>query len=185
MSFSAELRNTLFGASKTAADVLAQEYGKYFGLNTGVFRGGCLTGASHSGVELHGFLSYLVHVAVAGKPYTVFGYKGKQVRDNIHSADLIAAFDAFYQAPRIGEVYNIGGGRESNCSIREAIALCQETTGRPLRYKYTDTNRVGDHIWYVSDLSKFKSHYPSWGITRTVPEILNEIYEANAQRWAA
>ncbi len=177
-------KHSLFGASKVAADVLVQEYGRYFGMKTVAFRGGCLTGPSHSGTQLHGFLAYLMKCAATGTPYTVFGYKGKQVRDNIHSADLIAAFAAFYAQPRSGEVYNIGGGRESNCSMLEAIALCEEITGRKLKYSYSDDARSGDHIWYVSDLTKFKSHYPQWGITYDVPRILTEMHELNQERWA-
>jgi CDP-paratose 2-epimerase len=176
--------HSLFGASKLAADVLVQEYGRYFGMKTGVFRGGCLTGPNHSGTQLHGFLAYLVKCAATGRPYTVFGYGGKQVRDNIHSADLIAAFDRFFRAPRPGEVYNIGGGRFSNCSMLEAIRLCEELTGRPLDWTYTDANRTGDHIWYVSDVSKFAAHYPGWHLTYDVPRICREILEANAGRWA-
>ncbi len=177
-------KHSLFGASKVAADVLVQEYGRYFGMKTASFRGGCLTGPAHSGTQLHGFLAYLMKCAATGDPYTVFGYKGKQVRDNIHSADLIAAFDAFFRAPRSGgEVYNIGGGRRSNCSMQEAITLCQEIAGRELKHTYSDEHRSGDHIWYVSDLSKFKAHYPKWDITRSVPEILEEIYAHNAERW--
>lgn len=175
--------HSLFGASKVAADVLVQEYGRYFGLKTGVFRGGCLTGPNHSGTQLHGFLAYLVKCAATGRPYTVFGYHGKQVRDNIHSADLIRAFDRFFRAPRAGEVYNIGGGRFSNCSMLEAIRICEELTGRPLARTYTDTNRTGDHIWYISDVSKFAAHYPGWELTYDVPRICNEILEANADRW--
>ncbi len=175
--------HSLFGASKVAADVLVQEYGRYFGLKTGVFRGGCLTGPNHSGTQLHGFLAYLVKCAATGRPYTVFGYKGKQVRDNIHSADLIAAFDQFFRAPRAGEVYNIGGSRFSNCSMLEAIALSEEAAGRPLDWTYSDTSRTGDHIWYVSDVSKFAAHYPGWRLTYDVPAICREIFEANAERW--
>ena len=178
-------KHSLFGASKVAADVLVQEYGRYFGMKTACFRGGCLTGPSHSGTQLHGFLAYLMKCAATGHPYTIFGYKGKQVRDNIHSADLIAAFNAFFEAPRVAEVYNIGGGRASHCSMLEAIDLCQTITERPFRHSYSDQHRSGDHIWYVSDLSKFQAHYPAWTITRAVPEILQEIYEANVERWAA
>ncbi|TDE86162.1 NAD-dependent epimerase/dehydratase family protein [Deinococcus sp. S9] len=176
-------KHSLFGASKVAADVLVQEYGRYFDMPTVCFRGGCLTGPSHSGTQLHGFLAYLMKCTMSGKPYTVFGYKGKQVRDNIHSADLIAAFHAFYRNPRAGEVYNIGGGLESNCSMLEAIALCQEIAGRELHYSYVDDNRSGDHIWYISDLRKFKSHYPDWAITYDVPRILQEMYAVNQERW--
>lgn len=176
-------KHSLFGASKVAADVLVQEYGRYFGMKTVSFRGGCLTGPSHSGTKLHGFLAYLMKCTATGTPYTIFGYKGKQVRDNIHSSDLIAAFYQFYQNPSSGEVYNIGGGRESNCSMLEAVELCQEIAGRELSYSYTEENRSGDHIWYISDLSKFKQKYPNWSITYDVPRILNEIYEQNIERW--
>jgi CDP-paratose 2-epimerase len=176
-------KHSLFGASKVAADVLVQEYGRYFGMKTVCFRGGCLTGPSHSGTQLHGFLAYLMKCTMTGQPYTVFGYKGKQVRDNIHSADLIAAFHEFAQRPRSGEVYNIGGGLESNCSMIEAIALCEEITGRPLSHSYADDNRSGDHIWYVSDLGKFKADYPGWGVTYDVPRILQEMHALNQDRW--
>lgn len=177
-------KHSLFGASKVAADVLVQEYGRYFGMRTACFRGGCLTGPNHSGTQLHGFLAYLMKCVMTGTPYTVFGYQGKQVRDNIHSADLIAAFYEFYQRPRSAEVYNIGGGRESNCSMLEAIAECEAIAGRPLDYRYAEDNRSGDHIWYVSDLAKFRSHYPAWGVTYDVPRILREMYEVNQERWA-
>ena len=177
-------KHSLFGASKVAADVLVQEYGRYFGMKTGSFRGGCLTGPNHSGTQLHGFLAYLMKCAMTGTPYTVFGYKGKQVRDNIHSSDLISAFYEFYKAPGVGEVYNIGGGRESNCSMLEAIELCQEITGKEFNSTYTENNRSGDHIWYISDLSKFKQKYPDWSIAYNVPRILNEIYEKNVERWS-
>jgi CDP-paratose 2-epimerase len=176
-------KHSLFGASKVAADVLVQEYGRYFGMKTGSFRGGCLTGPSHSGTQLHGFLAYLMKCTVTETPYKVFGYKGKQVRDNIHSADLISAFYEFYKNPGSGEVYNVGGGRESNCSMLEAIELCQEITGKELNYSYTEENRSGDHIWYISDLSKFKKEYQNWSITYDVPRILREIYEKNVERW--
>jgi CDP-paratose 2-epimerase len=178
-------KHSLFGASKVAADVLVQEYGRYFGMNTASFRGGCLTGPNHSGTQLHGFLAYLMKCTMTGTPYTVFGYGGKQVRDNIHSSDLIAAFYAFYQQPRSGAVYNIGGGRGSNCSMMEAIELCQTITGNKLRTSYQDENRSGDHIWYVSDLSRFKADYPQWDITYDVPRILQEMFEVNERRWAA
>jgi CDP-paratose 2-epimerase len=176
-------KHSLFGASKVAADVLVQEYGRYFGMKTVSFRGGCLTGPSHSGTQLHGFLAYLMKCTVIGKPYTVFGYKGKQVRDNIHCADLIAAFHEFYKDPGCAEIYNIGGGRESNCSMLEAIDRCQEIAGRELPYTYSEDNRSGDHIWYVSDLTKFKQRYPGWGITYDVPRILQESYDKNFERW--
>lgn len=178
-------KHSLFGASKVAADILVQEYGRYFGMKTVAFRGGCLTGPNHSGTALHGFLAYLMKCAATGTPYTVFGYRGKQVRDNIHSSDLIAAFHQVFLSPVSGEVYNIGGGRDSNCSMLEAIDLCQNITGRKLDYKYTDDNRSGDHIWYISDLRKFKARYPAWSIRYDVPRILKEIYEANRERWSA
>ena len=175
--------HSLFGASKVAADTLVQEYGRYFGMRTACFRGGCLTGQNHSGAQLHGFLAYLMKCAMTGTPYTVFGYKGKQVRDNIHSADLIRAFYAFFQAPRVAEVYNIGGGRASNCSMIEAIQLCQEITGRDLTWRYEEQNRVGDHIWWISDNSKFSAHYPEWQLDYDVPRILREMHAANRERW--
>jgi len=180
-----ECKHSLFGASKVAADVLVQEYGRYFDMKTACFRGGCLTGPSHSGTELHGFLSYLMKCGMTGKEYSIFGYKGKQVRDNIHSADLIRAFDAFFKAPRSAQVYNIGGGRHSNCSILEAIDLTQEITGREFQYSYKDDNRIGDHIWYVSDLSRFQEQYPEWKLEYNVEGILREIYEANRDRFTA
>jgi CDP-paratose 2-epimerase len=175
--------HSLFGASKVAADVLVQEYGRYFGMKTACFRGGCLTGPNHSGAMLHGFLAYLARCAVTGREYTVLGYKAKQVRDNIHSADLLAAFNAFFEAPRSGEVYNIGGGRASHCSMLEAISICERLTGKPMRWTYDEQNRIGDHIWYVSDLGRFQSHYPGWRITYDVDEILTEIVEENRERW--
>jgi CDP-paratose 2-epimerase len=177
--------HSLFGASKVAADVLVQEYGRYFGMKTGVFRGGCLTGPNHSGTQLHGFLAYLMKCAATGTPYKVFGYKGKQVRDNIHSADLIAAFHEFFQAPRSGEVYNMGGGRFSNCSMLEAIQMCEEITGREMQWSYEEQNRMGDHIWYVSDVGKFQSHYPKWQLRYDVRAILQEIYDAGRERWSS
>jgi CDP-paratose 2-epimerase len=176
-------KHSLFGASKIAADILVQEYGRYFGMQTAVFRGGCLTGPGHSGTELHGFLSYLMKCTMTGAPYKVYGYKGKQVRDNIHSTDLVSAFYHFYQAPRVAEVYNIGGGRFSNCSMLEAIQLCQTITGKKLSWNYIETNRIGDHIWWISDIRKFKAHYPEWRLTYTVQDILEEISTQNAGRW--
>ena len=173
-----QTKHSLFGASKLAADVLVQEYGRYFGMNTVCFRGGCLTGPGHSGTQLHGFLSYLVKCAVTGAPYTVFGYKGKQVRDNIHSCDLVNMFWHYCRAPRPGEVYNAGGGRHSNCSMQEAIAGCERLIGKKMNVTYSDTNRVGDHIWYISDTRKFQSHYPGWSYTYDLERILEEIYEA-------
>ncbi|MDB5104003.1 MAG: NAD-dependent epimerase/dehydratase [Fibrobacteres bacterium] len=179
-----QCKHSLFGASKVAADVLVQEYGRYFGMKTAVFRGGCLTGPNHSGTALHGFLAYLMKCAATGNAYTIFGYKGKQVRDNIHSSDLISAFDAVFRDPVSAEVYNMGGGRESNCSMIEAIDLCEKITGRKMNYTYSEDNRSGDHIWYISDLRKFKQRYPAWGIRYDVPRILQEIYEFNRERWS-
>lgn len=175
--------HSLFGASKVSSDVVVQEYGRYFGMRTACFRGGCLTGPNHSGAQLHGFLSYLMKCTLTGTPYTVFGYKGKQVRDNIHSADLIDAFAAFYRAPRSGAVYNMGGGRFSNCSMLEAIKISQEITGRELDWTYKEDNRIGDHIWWISDLSRFQEHYPDWKLNYDVPAILKEIAEAGRERW--
>ncbi|HEY9298347.1 MAG TPA: NAD-dependent epimerase/dehydratase family protein [Phormidium sp.] len=175
--------HSLFGASKTAGDVVAQEYGRYFGMNVGIFRGGCLTGPSHSGVELHGFLSYLVKVAVTGGTYKVFGYKGKQVRDNIHSYDVIQAFEAFRANPKPGEVYNLGGGRENSVSILEAFDLVNEITGRKIDWVYVDQNRIGDHICYISDLRKLKTHFPEWKITRSLPNILEEMVQVEKARY--
>jgi CDP-paratose 2-epimerase len=175
--------HSVFGASKVAADVMVQEYGRYFGLATGVFRGGCLTGPNHSGTQLHGFLAYLMKCTVTRTPYTVFGYRGKQVRDNIHSADLIRAFEQFFLAPRPGEVYNMGGGRFSNCSMLEAIRCCEEIAGVPLRWSYSEANRIGDHIWWISDVSKFSSHYPQWRLTYDVPRICRAIHDANVESW--
>jgi CDP-paratose 2-epimerase len=176
--------HSLFGASKVAADVLVQEYGRYFGIKTTCFRGGCLTGPNHSGTMLHGFLAYLMKCAVTGTPYTIYGYKGKQVRDNIHAADLVRAFDSVFRDPRPGEVYNIGGGRHSNCSMQEAISLCEQISKNQFNCKYVEDNRRGDHIWWVSDLRRFQSHYPEWKITFDVPRILNEIYQLNVERWS-
>jgi len=175
--------HSVFGASKVAADVMVQEYGRYFGMRTACFRGGCLTGPTHSGTKLHGFLAYLMKCCVTQTPYEVFGYGGKQVRDNIHSYDLIQAFDAFFEAPRSGEIYNIGGGRFSNCSMVEAIEMCEQITDTTLNWSYQDCNRMGDHIWWISDLSKFRSHYPKWKQTYDVAAILRESYELNANRW--
>ncbi len=177
-------KHSLFGASKVAADVLVQEYGRYFNMKTACFRGGCLTGPSHSGTQLHGFLSYLMKCTMLGEPYQVFGYKGKQVRDNIHSYDLVNAFYHFYQQPRVGEVYNIGGSRFSNCSMLEAIQHCQTITDKKLNWNYTETNRMGDHIWWISDVEKFKNHYPNWELTYTITDILKEIFTENVSRWS-
>lgn len=167
--------HSVFGASKVAADIMVQEYGRYFGLKTGVFRGGCLTGPNHSGAQLHGFLSYLVKCIVTGAPYTIFGHKGKQVRDNIHARDLVAMFWHFHQNPRPGEVYNAGGGRQANVSMLEAIAKVEKITGKKANVVYSDTPRVGDHIWYVSDLGKFKDHYPAWDITYDIDATLADL----------
>jgi CDP-paratose 2-epimerase len=176
--------HSLFGASKVAADILVQEYGKYFGMKTACFRAGCLTGPCHSGTQLHGFLSYLMKCAVTGHPYTVFGYKGKQVRDNIHSFDLVNAIFNFFENPRIGEVYNIGGSRYSNCSLKEAISMCEEISGKPMKVDYTDGYRNGDHIWWISSISKFQNHYPEWHVTYSVKDILRDIYQENIARWS-
>lgn len=175
-------KHSVFGASKVAADIMAQEYGRYFNMNVGVFRGGCLTGPNHSGAQLHGFLAYLMKCVIAGKPYTIFGYQGKQVRDNIHSSDLINMFWHFYQDPKQGEVYNAGGGRYSNCSMLEAISLCEEIAGKKLSYTYSDANRSGDHIWWISDVSKFKKHFPSWTWKYNLKDTLVEMYSAMSSR---
>jgi CDP-paratose 2-epimerase len=175
-------KHSIFGVSKAAADIMAQEYGRYFGLKTGIFRGGCLTGPAHSSVELHGFLAYVVFCALTGKPYTIFGYKGKQVRDNIHSRDLVSAFWHFFQKPRCGEVYNMGGSRHSNCSVLEAIALTEQLSGKKLKFTISDTSRSGDHIWYISDVRKFQSHYPGWRYEYDMPRITREIVEAATER---
>lgn len=176
--------HSLFGASKVAADVMVQEYGRYFGMKTACFRGGCLTGPNHSGAQLHGFLAYLVKCVVTGQPYTVFGYNGKQVRDNIHAYDLVNAFWHFFQAPRSGEVYNIGGSRHSNCSMLEAIAVAERLTGRTLNRTYSETNRVGDHIWWISDVRRFRSHYPDWSYAYDMERIIAEIVQAMTDRVA-
>lgn len=178
-------KHSLFGVSKLAADVLVQEYGRYFDMKTAAFRGGCLTGPDHSGTQLHGFLSYLMKCTMTGTPYTVFGYKGKQVRDNIHSADLIAACDAFYGAPRNGEVYNLGGSRFSNCSMLEAMSLCEQIAGKKLTWTYSDEHRSGDHIWWISDVRKFGAHYPDWRLTYDIRAILEDIYQSNLSRWGS
>lgn len=175
-------KHSLFGASKAAADILVQEYGRYFDMNTACFRGGCLTGPNHSGAQLHGFLAYLMKCAVTGDTYTVFGYKGKQVRDNIHSYDLVNMFWHFYQKPRSGEVYNAGGGRHSNCSMLEAIEACEKITGKKMIWSYSETNRIGDHIWWISDVSKFKRQYPAWDFTYTMTDILEQIYVQMRER---
>jgi CDP-paratose 2-epimerase len=176
-------RHSLFGVSKAAADLLVQEYGRCYGMSTACFRGGCLTGPSHSGTQLHGFLSYLMKCTMTGVPYKVFGHKGKQVRDNIHSYDLVNAVWQFYLNPRVAEVYNIGGSRFSNCSVLEAIDLCQQITGRELAWTYCDESRGGDHIWWISDVRKFSSHYPAWQLTYGIRRILSDIYEARMPNW--
>jgi CDP-paratose 2-epimerase len=174
--------HSLFGASKVAADVLAQEYGRYFGLKTACFRGGCLTGPGHSGAPLHGFLAYLVKCAVTGQPYTVLGYKGKQVRDNIHSYDLVNAFWHFFRNPRPGEVYNMGGSRHSNCSMLEAIGISERLTGKPMNWSYSETNRTGDHIWWISDVRRFQAHYPDWSFRYDIEAIMAEIVDGLTRR---
>jgi CDP-paratose 2-epimerase len=182
MSIDASM-HSLFGVSKAAADLLVQEYGRYFEIPTVCFRGGCLTGPNHAGAELHGFLAYLMRCVVTGQPYTVFGYDGKQVRDNIHSADLVAAFDEFRRAPRAAAVYNIGGGRFSNCSMLEAIDACERIAGRELEWELSERARLGDHRWWISDLRPFEADYPDWRLDYDVETILREIYERNVDHW--
>lgn len=177
-----QTKHSVFGASKLAADVMVQEYGKYFGLKTGVFRGGCLTGPNHSGAQLHGFLAYLMKCAISKKHYTIFGYQGKQVRDNIHSYDLINMFWHFYQQPHPGEVYNAGGGRFANCSMIEAIELCEKLSSNKMNYSYSETNRIGDHIWYISDVSKFIAHYPGWYWSYNLETTLVEMHAKLMER---
>jgi CDP-paratose 2-epimerase len=167
--------HSVFGASKLSADVMVQEYGKYFDIKSACFRGGCLTGPGHSGAKLHGFLSYLVKCGISGHPYEVLGYKGKQVRDNIHSFDFVNAMFHFYQNPRCGEVYNMGGSRHSNCSILEAIEICEKLTGKSMNWSYNETNRIGDHIWWISDVRKFQGHFPDWNFKYDIEDILEEI----------
>ncbi len=169
--------HSLFGASKVAADILVQEYGRYFGMKTACLRAGCLTGPYHSGVELHGFLSYLIKVNLEGGVYRIFGYKGKQVRDNIHAYDVARAVEEIFKHPRCGEVYNIGGGRANSCSILEAFERVESLSGKPMRYEYIDKHRVGDHICYISNMGKFKSHYPDWEMTKSLDDILQEMVE--------
>jgi CDP-paratose 2-epimerase len=175
--------HSLFGVSKASADLLVQEYGRYFDLPTVCFRGGCLTGPNHAGTQLHGFLSYLMRCTITGEPYTVFGYSGKQVRDNIHSADLVAAFETFHRNPRAAAVYNIGGGRASNCSMLEAIGLCEHIAGKLLNWTLVDRNRIGDHRWWISDLEPFRRDYPDWSITYDVEAVLREIHDSNLDLW--
>lgn len=175
--------HSLFGVSKAAADLMVQEYGRYFDMPTVCFRGGCLTGPSHAGAKLHGFLSYLMRCTVTGDPYTIFGYGGKQVRDNIHSKDVVDAFARFHAAPTAAAVYNLGGGRESNCSMLEAIEMCQRIVGRDLDYTLSDVARMGDHQWWISDVSDFAAHYPGWSVTTGVEDVLREIYAVNVEQW--
>ena len=174
--------HSLFGASKTAADLLTQEYGRTYGMATVCFRGGCLTGPSHSGVELHGFVSHLVKMAVSGSRYTVFGYKGKQVRDQLHSFDVVRAFEEFIAAPRPGAVYNLGGGRDNSISVLEAFDRVSQLTGTPAKHAYDPENRLGDHICYISDLGRFKADYPGWKVTRSLDDIFEEIVEAETEK---
>jgi CDP-paratose 2-epimerase len=175
--------HSLLGVSKAAADLLVQEYGRYFEVPTVCFRAGCVTGPRHSGTRWHGFLSYLMRATVTGEPYTVYGHRGKQVRDNLHSADLVRAFEAFHASPRAGAVYNVGGGRFSNCSMLEAIELCQEIAGRPLDWSLAEHARIGDHRWWISDLKEFQTDYPEWAPTIGVRDILREIHDENADEW--
>jgi CDP-paratose 2-epimerase len=175
--------HSIFGVSKVAADVAVQEYGRYFGMRTASFRGGTLTGPAHSAAELHGFLAYLMRCVMEGRTYNLFGYKGKMVRDAIHSHDVLTAFEAFFRNPRSGEVYNLGGGRFSNTSHLEAFAIAEKIAGKEAKVNYVEQARMGDHQWYVSDMAKFQAHYPDWQMTYNVPAILNEIYEANADKW--
>jgi len=178
-------KHSLFGASKVAADVMVQEYGRYFSMPTCCLRGGCLTGPNHSGVELHGFLSYLIKCNVQEREYKVYGYKGKQVRDNIHSEDVARFMFEFSKAPRVAEVYNLGGGKENSCSILEAFGMAEQITGQPMKWQYVEQNRSGDHICYYSDLRKMKAHYPAWGITRSLPSTFEEIAASHLARAAA
>jgi CDP-paratose 2-epimerase len=177
--------HSLFGASKAAADLLVQEYGRYFEMPTVCFRGGCLTGPNHAGARLHGFLSYLMRCTITGDPYMVYGYKGLQVRDNIHSADLVASFEAFHRAPRAAAVYNMGGGRYSNCSMLEAIELCEEIAGRELDWTLSDEARMGDHRWWISDLDEFRRDYPDWEPRYDLRATLTQIHDQNVERWQA
>lgn len=177
--------HSLFGVSKAAADLLVQEYGRYFQMPTVCFRGGCLTGPNHAGAQLHGFLAYLMRCTVTGEPYTVFGYDGKQVRDNIHCADVVRAFEAFHRAPRAAAVYNLGGGRDSNCSMLEAIEACERIAGRELAWTVSPENRIGDHRWWISDLEPFHRDHPAWHLDYDIEGILRDIYERNCEHWLA
>ena len=176
--------HSLFGVSKTSADLLVQEYGRYFGIKTACFRGGCLTGSAHSGTELHGFLSYIMICAMQKKPYTIFGYKGKQVRDNIHSVDLVTALYHFYKNPGVSRIYNIGGGRHSNCSLLEVLGMCEEISGNKISCNYEDNHRIGDHIWWISDVSRFRADFPDWDFQYDIRRIIGEIYEGLRKRFA-
>ena len=176
--------HSLFGVSKLAADLLVQEYGRYFDMPTVCFRGGCLTGPQHAGAQLHGFLAYLMKCTVTGTPYTIFGYDGKQVRDNIHAHDVVRAFAAFHARPRPAAVYNLGGGRESNISMLEAIAACERIAGRELEWTLSDQARIGDHRWWISDLGAFQADFPEWRLTYGIDDVLNDIYERNVERWS-
>jgi CDP-paratose 2-epimerase len=175
--------HSVFGASKVAADVMVQEYGRYFDMKTVCFRGGTLTGPAHSATELHGFLAYIMRCAMERRPYKIYGYQGKQVRDAIHSSDVIAAFEAFFRAPRSAEVYNLGGGRHANASVLEAIALAEKISGNELAHSYADDNRIGDHIWWIGSNERFAAHYPGWELTYDVLAIMQEIHEANVDTW--
>jgi CDP-paratose 2-epimerase len=177
--------HSLFGVSKVAADLLVQEYGRYFDMPTVCFRGGCLTGPQHAGAQLHGFLAYLMKCTVTGEPYTIFGYGGKQVRDNIHAYDVVRAFQAFHSNPRVAAVYNLGGGRQSNVSMLEAIALCEQISGRRLHYEMSDEARIGDHRWWISDLASFRRDYADWRLTYGIGDVLRDIHDRNVERWTA
>ena len=177
--------HSLFGVSKAAADLMVQEYGRYFDMPTVCFRGGCLTGPQHAGTQLHGFLAYLMKCAVTGEPYTVFGYEGKQVRDNIHAYDVVRAFGAFHRNRRAAAVYNLGGGRESNVSMLEAIALCEQIAGQELRHTLSDRARIGDHRWWISDLDAFKRDHPGWELTYGIEDVLRDVHDRNVEQWMA
>jgi CDP-paratose 2-epimerase len=177
--------HSIFGVGKVAADIAVQEYGRYFGMSTATFRCGTLTGPAHAAAELHGFLAYVMRCAMQHRTYSIYGHQGKQVRDAIHAHDLVAAFEAYWRDPRPGEVYNMGGGRHANVSVREAITLAEQIIGRSMTTRYVDQARVGDHIWWISNTAKFAQHYPGWKLTYDVPAILNEIYEANRDRWVS
>ena len=177
--------HSLFGVSKAAADLLVQEYGRYFDMPTVCFRGGCLTGPQHAGAQLHGFLAYLMRCTVTGDPYTIFGYDGKQVRDNIHAADVVRAFEAFHGGPRAAAVYNLGGGRQANVSMLEAIAACERIAGRKLDWTYSDQARIGDHRWWISDLGAFEADYPGWRLRWTIEDTLRDIHDQNVDHWSA